>query len=330
MTVFNNIEIDNIKYCENEIKAAISNNEPVEAKLNVIIVISNPCQYGTRYLLAREFVKRIEMEEPNVELYIVELAYNNQEFYVTKQGNKNHLQLRTTTAPLWHKENMINLGVKYLLPENWKAFAWIDADVEFENNTWALDTLKVLNGCKDVVQLFSHSVDMNKEKLTMTVFNSFGYQYTKKNNYNGKGCNYWHPGYAYACNRKAYDKMNGLYEVSVLGSGDNIMALSFINNGLKAINPVCTDGYKQSVSDFQARCANLRIGYVPGVIRHYFHGSKQNRKYTERWEILVKNKFDPLVHIIRDEKGLIIPSPSCPQKLLDEIMNYFEERNEDE
>ena len=30
MTVINNIEIDDIKYCENEIKAAICNNEPIE------------------------------------------------------------------------------------------------------------------------------------------------------------------------------------------------------------------------------------------------------------------------------------------------------------
>ena len=186
MTVINNIEIDDIKYCENEIKAAICNNEPIEEKLNVIIVISNPCQYGTRYLLAREFVRRMELEESNVDLYIVELAYNNQQFYVTEKGNKKHLQIRTQTAPLWHKENMINLGVKYLLPKKWKAFAWIDADVEFENATWALDTLKVLNGCKDVVQVFSHCVDMDKEKLTMKVFNSFGYQYAKKNKFENR------------------------------------------------------------------------------------------------------------------------------------------------
>ena len=86
MTVINNIEIDDIKYCENEIKAAICNNEPIEEKLNVIIVVSNPCQYGTRYLLAREFVRRMELEESNVELYIVELAYNNQQFYITEKS----------------------------------------------------------------------------------------------------------------------------------------------------------------------------------------------------------------------------------------------------
>ena len=36
------------------------------------------------------------------------------------------------------------------------------------------------------------------------------------NSYNkSKGINYWHPGYAWACTRKAYEKMGGLYELSV-------------------------------------------------------------------------------------------------------------------
>ena len=172
MTVINGIEIDDINYKQNDIKYAISNNDPIENKLNVIIVISNPCLYAKRYILLKEFVKRFEEEESNVELFIVEMIYNNQRFIITDKNNKKHLQLKTET-PIWHKENMVNLGVKYLLPINWKAFAWIDADIEFENNSWALDTLKILNGYKDVVQLFSHCVDMDHDETTMNIINIF-------------------------------------------------------------------------------------------------------------------------------------------------------------
>ena len=42
MTVINGIEIDNIEYKPNIIKEAILNNDPIEEKLNVIAVISNP------------------------------------------------------------------------------------------------------------------------------------------------------------------------------------------------------------------------------------------------------------------------------------------------
>ena len=63
MTVINGIEIDNIKYVQNNIKYALKNNDKIENKLNVIIVISNPILFARRYILAREFIKRFEMEE---------------------------------------------------------------------------------------------------------------------------------------------------------------------------------------------------------------------------------------------------------------------------
>ena len=69
MTIINNIEIDNIRYERNEIKDAIINNEPIEPKLNVIIVVSNPCLYAKRYILAKEFIKRMEVDEHDVELF---------------------------------------------------------------------------------------------------------------------------------------------------------------------------------------------------------------------------------------------------------------------
>ena len=172
MTVINENEIDFIQYEQNIIKTSIKNNEPIEDKLHVIIVISNPCQYAKRYILAKEFIKRIEMDETNVNLYIVELAYDKQKYYLTSSTNKNHLQL-CSNKPIWHKESMINVGVSKLLPVNWKAMAWIDADIEFESPTWALDTLKILNGSMDIVQLFSHAVDMDNCKLAMSIFNSF-------------------------------------------------------------------------------------------------------------------------------------------------------------
>ena len=133
MTIINGIEIDNISYKVNDIKLAIHNNDPIEDKLNVVIVISNPCLYAKRYILLKEFVKRIEEEEDHVNLFIVEMIYEDQKFIITDKKNKHHLQLKTET-PIWHKENMVNLAVQKLLPSNYKVFAWIDADVEFENN----------------------------------------------------------------------------------------------------------------------------------------------------------------------------------------------------
>lgn len=329
MTIINNIEIDDIQYKRNHIKEAIQNNDPIENKLHVILCISNPCLYARRYILIKEFINRMELEESDVIIYVVEYAYKNQRFIITDSKNPRHLQIRTD-VPIWHKENMVNVGVKHLLPKNWKAFAWIDSDIEFENPSWAMDTLKVLNGTKDIVQLFSQCIDMNQHEEAMSIFTSFGYQYVKELQYSKQLVRFWHPGFAWACTRKAYEKMGGLYEKAILGSGDNVMALSLIKKGLKGINELSTDDYKQSVLEFQERVKNLRLGYVPGVIRHYFHGSKKYRKYGERWQILLRHNFSPSLHLMNNQYGVLEPTKDCPIKLLDEIMDYFKQRNEDE
>ena len=270
-------------------------------------------------------------EEEDVSLFIVELAYNKQQFRVTVSGNKSHLQIRTDTAPIWHKENMINMGVKALLPSNWKAFAWVDADVEFENPHWAKDTLKILNGSRDIVQIFSHAVDMDLNEDAMTVFAGFGFQYSKKRTYTKNGVNkMWHPGYGAAMTRKAYEKMGGVYQQSILGSGDHNMALALVGKGDISVNEFVNPDYLESVLEYQSKVKSLRLGYTPGVIRHYFHGSKKNRRYNERWEILVKHSFSPKLHLTTKENGLLVPSEECPQGLLDDILEYFTMRNEDE
>ena len=78
MTVINGIEIGMIKYIPNKINEAIKQNKMICNKLHVIIVISNPCKYFRRYILALEFIKRIKKENnKHIELYVVELEYEN-------------------------------------------------------------------------------------------------------------------------------------------------------------------------------------------------------------------------------------------------------------
>ena len=332
MTIINNVEIDHIFVSlGDKTKMAIINNDPIEDVLHVVCVISNPCLYVTRYKLAREFIQIMEFE-PNVLLYVCELLYVDQgqnTFYVTDAKNPRHLQIKTKT-PLWHKENMINTIIREKLPRSWKAVAWIDADVYFESAHWVTDALKVLNGHYDMIQLFSHCVDMDKKENTMQIFQSFGYKYANGREYRKDGLDFWHPGYAWACTRKAYEKMGGLYENSILGSGDHNMAFSLLGKSVKSFNENVNEEYKDSVLQYERNMKNLRLGYVPGVIRHYFHGTKKNRKYSERWQILVKHQYSPYKHLILDVNGILQPSPECPPELIPDILNYFKERNEDD
>ena len=159
---------------------------------------------------------------------------------------------------------------------------------------------------------------------------TFEPNFEKQKNYTTKGSDYWHPGYAWAITRKAYEKLNGLYDKGILGSSDSIIAMSLINKCNSINNANYNKDYNNSMLDYQKIASKLRLGYTPGIIRHYYHGSKINRKYTERWKILMKYNFSPYIDITYDSSGIIIPTNFFSQEFKDEILNYFKERKEDE
>jgi hypothetical protein len=163
----------------------------------------------------------------------------------------------------------------------------------------------------------------------LNIFNGFGYSFAKKKMYITKGKDYWHPGFAWALTRKAYEKIGGLYDKGILGSGDNIMALSSINSVEKTLQINYHQDYINSILEFQKKIKILRLGYTPGVIRHHYHGSKQNRKYTERWQILIKYQYSPDNNVTYDCSGILIPTQNFDEDFKNEIMNYFQERKED-
>lgn len=306
--------------------------EPVDTVLHVICVVSNPCNYARRYQLAAEFIGRMS-KVPNVALYVTEVIYpvlpNTQKFHLTNSSNKRHSQL-SGALPLWTKENCINYTIQNKLPDDWNAVAWIDADVLFDNAAWATETLKALR-CADVVQLFSHCVDMDASNNAMTVFQGSMYQYVRHGK-RGPGLHYWHPGYAWACTRAAYERMGGLYDLSILGSGDDHLMRSLIGeeSWTTSVHVGATQDYKDSVHDYALRCRRLEVGYVPGVIHHFFHGSKQKRKYRERWDILVQNQYAPSVHIAKDACGLNVMTAQFPLQMAVDILQYFLDRKEDD
>ncbi len=310
-------------------KDDILNNDPIEENLHVVAVLSNICEFKRRYDLTHEFISRMS-REPNVILYVVELAYKNQSFHVTQKHNPQHLQLRTD-IPLWHKENLINIGIRRLLPRNWKAVAWVDADIEFENPHWALDTLKILNGSKDVVQLFSHCINMDLQGDSIGIYSGFGFQHAngKPYLYNPNPDHYFHPGYGFAITRKAYEQIGGLYEVNILGSGDHMMITSFIGMGKTSLVEGLSQDFVNALVEFEKRAKCLRLGYVPGIIKHHFHGAIANRGYDTRDLLMVNYQFSPKLHLVKNEDGLLVPSSDCPKGFIDEVIKYFQAKQED-
>jgi hypothetical protein len=70
------------------------------------------------------------------------------------------------------------------------------------------------------------------------------------------------------------------------------------------------------------------IGFVPGTVLHYYHGSKSLRRYTERWDVIVDNDFDPTRDVAYDRHG-VLQWTTGKRRLIDQSRDYFRERQED-
>lgn len=295
--------------------------------LHVIAVVSNPIRYKSRYDLYHRFAEK--MHKQCVNLYTVECQFGERDFAVTNNSDPKHLQL-VTLNEVWHKENMINLGINRL-PRDWKYVAWVDADIVFDRDDWVEETLHALQHY-EVVQLFQNAIDLAPDGSVVQLHHGFMWQYLRGAPFNAKYYPFWHPGFAWAATRDAINSMGGgLPERCILGSADHHAALALIGKAYASIPNNVSESYRRYIYDWQDRVIrNIKkdVGYVPGTIKHLWHGKKKTRFYQERWGILQKHKFCPYKDLKRDWQGLLQLEDHLVD-LRDDIRAYFRARLED-
>jgi hypothetical protein len=301
-------------------------------KLWVIAVVSNPQRYCSRYKLFNEFKNRTLRAGAN--LFIVETALGDRPFEVTT-GAENELQLRTTHE-LWHKERMINLGVERL-PRDWQYVAWVDADVTFAREDWVEETVHQLQHY-DVVQMFHNALDMGPEGQVLNIVEGFmscfinGKPRPQFNEYYyASGHPEWHPGYAWAARREAFDKLGGLIDTAIVGAADRHMAWGMLGVVDGSIPTNASAGYRDKIANWTERAnthVRQNVGYVPGALFHHWHGKKRDRRYHDRWQIIVNHQFEPEKDLRRDWQGLWAFT-NDGLRMRNDIRGYFQSRNED-
>jgi hypothetical protein len=314
--------------------------QPNAETLYVIVPLSNPAQYESRYRLAQDFLRRMA-KFPNVKCIVVEQNYHDREFAVTDPYEDDHIQLRGGPEhELWLKEGLINVGFRHLTHRypGWRYAAWIDADVEFIDEDWVKNTIYALHTFR-VVQPWSHSQDLgpNKEPLKVPPYRSFCSCYIGKV-LNDPGTEYakayWHSGYAWAIRREVWDGLEphgGLIDWCPMGSADHHMAWAFSGDIQGRIDKRYSAGYRAKADAFLKVCEEViqrDIGFVKGLIVHHWHGKKRDRGYQSREQLLISAGFDPDVHLKRDENGLPILAGNNIA-LRDACRLYARQRNED-
>jgi hypothetical protein len=323
--------------------------------LYVVTPVYNAQRYRSRWRLFADFKKMVA--EAGAVLYTIEVAFGDRDFVVTSPDNPFDIQLRTFHE-LWLKERMINLAVQRL-PLGWEKVAWIDADCHFARYDWA-DECKHLLEHYPVLQMWSQLHDLNSQHELVGTIKSFGAVWLENGGiiggdpkapaYRTDGYPYPYPphdakrrrgypgapGLAWAMRREAWDQLGGLIDYSILGAGDWYMAHALTGQLHRVVRPdqgrmgdmflEWQERARRSLWEGRPILGNL--GVMPGVVLHYWHGPKLNRRYGTREQILARHDYDPDVDIMPDSQGLYQLTSVKPQ-LRRDVQEYFRQRNED-
>ena len=298
--------------------------------LDVIAVYNNPVRWTSRKKLQDVFEQH--MLTSGVRLTTVECAYGDRPFELAPNPHINRIQVMAKTW-LWLKENLINIGVAHL-QHDWKYVGWIDADIEFrKGSSWASEAVHALQHY-DVIQPWQHCYDLGPHDEHLETHTSFCSLYR-----NGKPVMmphkapyvFGHPGYAWCATRHAIESLGGLLEIGILGAGDHHMAGGLVGLADRSMPGGISPGYKRFVMQWQQRSSvhiNRNIGFIPGTIEHSWHGRKEDRKYVDRWKVLVDNKYDPDTDI-KYNSSRVLELAGNKTKLAFDIDAYFRSRSED-
>ena len=339
----------------------------LRSRLWFVTAISNPARFKTRYALYRKFREHVT-KDLQANLLTVEVAFGQRDFQVTSSGHditdENGVRTidvqLTNNSYVWLKENAQNQAL-CRLPADYEYVVFCDADVEFCNKHIVTEIIHSLQEHR-VVQPFETCCDMGPDGQVMQVHRSFGSchvagrawrpqtarmvckdgemitvpdPYAKQHYHKGGMGEFgipFHPGFLLAFQRKVLEKMGGLLEIGILGSGDHSMLAAIVGKAHLSYPSNVHENYKKIVLDWQARAEKVikrDLGFTRGSIHHFFHGQKRKRFYANRWALLINNNFNPATDIRKNCYGLW---EICSDKvgLRDDIRKYFLSRDEDD
>lgn len=342
----------------------------------VITPITNQWRYKRRYELYWKFKELCE--QAGVNLVTIEIAFGERPHMVTGHGqhswgNSFEIQLKSHEE-LWHKENLINVAVQHIMQRDplAKKIAWVDADCfpmipmrEWFEETWHyLEHYEFVQMWEWLINFAPNSQrigDLHSDVIGtpqlgfMASYQRFGFK-SPIGAYAGKQKTEYtdddkfpkqlgRPGLAWAANIDAFNKVGGLVDFCILGSGDWHMAHALIGAMSEQTTLVGTlrghgsqeyamAPYTEALLDWQKRCERWikrDVGFIPVTVGHWWHGKYKDRRYGSRGKILVECNFNPYTDVKKDAQGVQQLETWEPRQieLRDRVRHYFATRDED-
>lgn len=306
------------------------NPKKLEGELWGMTTFFNPQNYNNKITNYKTF--RHHSLQQGLKLITVECALENKPFQLTKKDADILVQVRSNSI-LWHKERLLNIGLKNL-PNNCDKIIWLDSDIIFLDDNWIKKIKEKLEKYK-LVKPFNSTFRLGPKETNYIIkhgikndfkFTNIEKSYIKKTN--EYRFSRYAPVFAWAARKNIFENI-GFYDKMILGGGDVVMSSCFAKHDM-IINNLSDELYKD-IMNWQTKLSkDLKtpsIGFISGSIVHLFHGTNKNRRYYERNFILKNNNFNP-------NKDLYTNDYDCfeinkrKENLERDIKNYFYSRNE--
>lgn len=297
----------------------------------------NPVGYRTK--LANYRIFRAHLTVP---LLSVEASLDGQ--FELEEKDAEILVQRVGGDVLWQKERLLNVALAALPPEC-EEVAWVDCDVVFDSDDWALDASSALDDYS-LLQLFSRRCNLGRDagtdpsrwtcadgEVESVASRIAAGRISPQDLYDAdapfvRGTT---AGLAWAARRESL-AATGLYDACILGTGDRAMLCAAMGEiGYGAASVQMSAPHEAHYRGWASRFASAiggRVGSIEGRIYHLWHGDLRARRYGARHAPLRRFDFDPSADIAVDDAGCWRWSSAKPD-LHDYVRRYFATRMED-
>ena len=285
------------------------------------------------------------------------IKYYTLELYFDKPEIHDAIHIKGSSV-MFHKEQLCHV-LEQSVSSWYTKLLFLDADIIFETPDW-YTRISVLLDDHDIVHPFEHCAWLD---LTYKHEELVRESIVKQKHHKVYNSNY-HPGFGWAFRREWF-KHYGFFRHAITGSGDTLSAAAWFNQKLplgynfpKALEASYAV-YKKRISSsgptgpsglaglVALLCGPLglpslclpsetieastvfngpRVTFCPGRVFHLHHGSRKNRKYSDRHNLL-----NGITDIRKELKTSFTQVFSFrTPSLSDSMRTYFEERLDDE
>ena len=193
-----------------------------------------------------------------------------------------HIVLEAETA-MFRKENLWNIGAKHAKAET---LIFLDSDIWIDNQNWVRDTVEALK-----------TLDVTQPMSAYKITDKSGYETDRKLPVagaiaSGEKINlaFHHPGFAWALNKKTFDRIGGFYDTCVSGAGDAAFAIAMAKDEqIEHLHGWLFANDKffatPSFGKYRTKVLGLKLkvdALKKGTAHHLWHGTSMGRNYVDR------------------------------------------------